>query len=136
MEGMEDGGNELIRDVMASMGWSNSFVPIASDECKKHLDTIKFIGKTKLERIDALEDQNKEHQRVHLLLAGVENEFDQNLKLLTAHKSQFTTEHHLLKLAEHDESKYKQLLKEVEKSVKELLQTQESLKGEQVRKVL
>lgn len=129
MESQEECSNDLIKDVMASMGWSNSFVPIASDENKKLLDNIKFLGKSKLERIDALESQDKEALRVRELCIGVEYEFDQNQKLLTAHKSQFTTEYHLLKLAEHDESKYKQMLKEVEKSHKELLQLQESLKG-------
>jgi hypothetical protein len=57
------------------------------------------------------------------------NEGDQKLKLLTAHKSQFSTEHHLFKLAEHEESKFKQILKETEKNQKELTEEKENLKG-------
>lgn len=126
---MEDCGNDLIKDVMASMGWSNSFVPIASDENKKLLDDIKFLGKSKLERIDALDGQTAEAQRVRELFTTVDNEFDQNLKLLTAHKSQYSTEHHLFKLAQHEESKFKQMLKEVEKTQTELKHQQGNLKG-------
>lgn len=129
MESEENSENDLIRDVMASMGWQNSFVPIASEENRKLLSGIKFLGRTKLERIDALEGRESEQQRVRNLFTAADNEFDQNLKLLTAHKSQYTTEHHLFKLAEHDESKLKQMLKETEKSQKELTEQQENLKG-------
>lgn len=121
--------NDLIKDVMASMGWSNMFVPIASEENKKLLDAIKFIGQTKLDRIDALEAHNKEAHQVSELLNNVDNEFDQNLKLLTAHKSQFSTEHHLFKLAEHDESMFKQTLKDVTKELKDLEEQKETLKS-------
>lgn len=114
---------------MASMGWQNSFVPIASEENKNLLNGIKFLGGTKLERIDALESRGNEEQRVRNLFTAADNEFDQNLKLLTAHKSQFSTEHHLFKLAEHEESKFKQILKETEKSQKELTEEKENLKG-------
>lgn len=128
---MENGGScemDLIQDVMASLGWSNSFVPIASEENRKLLDGIKFLGRSKLERIDALEKQDKEKLRVRLLLTSADNEFDQNLKLLTAHKSHYSTEHHLFKLAEHDESKFKQMLKEMAKELTERNQQQKDLK--------
>lgn len=120
--------DDLIKEVLASMGLQNSFVPIASDDNKKLLDAIGFLGKTKLERIDALETQDKEASRVRLLFNGADNEFDQNLKLLTAHKSQYSTEHHLYKLSEHDESRFKQILKDADKDEKELAAQQEALK--------
>lgn len=129
MEEQENCENDLIRDVMASMGWQNSFVPIASEENKQLLNAIKFLGKTKLERNDVLEGRGSEETRLRKLLTAADNEFDQNLKLLTAHKSQYSTEHHLFKLAEHDESKFKQILKEAEKSLKDLSAQQEASKG-------
>lgn len=129
MEDQENCGDDLIRDVMASMGWQNSFVPIASEENKQLLNGIKLLGTTKLDRIDALEGRGIEEQRMRKLFSTADNEFDQNLKLLTAHKSQYSTEHHLFKLAEHEESKFKQILKETEKTQKELTSQQESFKG-------
>lgn len=122
--------HDYIRDVMASMGWQNSFVPVASEAAKKFLDGIKFLGEKKLERADALELQGKESSRVGALLSTADYEFEQSLKLFTAHKSQYSTEHHLFKLAEHEESKYKQLLKEIEKTEKDLLQEKENYKSE------
>lgn len=121
--------NELIRGVMESMGWSDSFLPIANAKNKKLLDRIKYLGKTKLERDFALEGQQKEEIRVQELLQNADNEFDQNLKLITAHKSQFTTEHHLLKLSEHEESKFRKLTKETAKESNELIQLDEKLKS-------
>lgn len=129
MEDQENSESDLIRDVLASLGWQNSFVPIASEENKQLLNGIKFLGQTKLERIDALEGREKEEIRLRKLFTAAENEFDQNLKLLTAHKSQYSTEHHLLRLAEHDESKFKQILKEADKSHKDLTAQQENFKG-------
>lgn len=131
MEEYEDDNseNDLIRDVMASMGWSDSFLPIASEENKKLLETIKFLGKTKLQRDSDLEGQSRETIRIQELLQNAGNEFDQNLKLVTAHKSQFTTEHHLLKLAEHDQSRYRQMSKEIAKETTEFNQAAENLKS-------
>lgn len=131
MEDYDDNNseNDLIRDVMASMGWSDSFLPIASEENKKLLDTIKFLGKAKLQRDSDLESQSREEIRVQELLQNANNEFDQNLKLVTAHKSQFTTEHHLLKLAEHESSKYRQMSKEIAKETSEFNHAAEKLKS-------
>jgi hypothetical protein len=129
MDDEENCENDLIRDVMASMGWQNSFVPIASEENKQLLNGIRFLGKTKLERIDVLEGRGIEEHRLRKLFTTADNEFDQNLKLLTAHKSQYSTEHHLFKLAEHDESKFRQMLRETEKIHKDLTAQQENFKG-------
>lgn len=131
MEDYDDNNseNDLIRDVMASMGWSDSFLPIASEENKKLLDTIKFLSKAKLQRDNDLESQGREEIRVQELLKNANNEFDQNLKLVTAHKSQFATEHHLLKLAEHESTKYRQMSKEIAKETCEFNQTAEKLKS-------
>lgn len=130
MEDYDDNNseNDLIRDVMASMGWSDSFLPIASEENKKLLDTIKYLGKAKLQHDSDLEIQSREDIRVQDLLQNANNEFDQNLKLITAHKSQFATEHHLTKLAEHESSKYRQMSKEIAKETIEYNQTAEKLK--------
>lgn len=122
--------HDYIREIMASMGWQNSFVPVSSEAAKKLLDGIKFLGQKKLERNDALELQEKEASRVSGLLSTADYEFEQSLKLFTAHKSQYSTEHHLFKLAEHEESKYKQLLKEIEKTEKDLLQEKDNYKCE------
>lgn len=130
MESHDNCDNDFIKEVMASMGWQNSFVPLASDENKNLLAGIKFLGTTKLKRIDALEAQEKEALRIGYLFNSADNEFDQSLKLLTAHKSQYSTEHHLYKLAEYEESKYKQLLKDINKSLKELTVEEESLKSD------
>lgn len=132
LEEMEDNSseNDLIRDVMASMGWSDSFLPIANKDNKKLLDGIKFLGKAKLERDSALQVQEREEHRVQELFKNADNEFDQNLKLITAHKSQYTTENHLLKLSEHEETKFRQLTKESTKNLDELNQLDEKLKSE------
>lgn len=122
--------NSIIKDVMTTMGWQDSFVPYASDENKKIMDAIKFFGNTKLDRATVLEAQDKEASRVRELFNSVDGEFDQNLKLLTAHKSQYSTEYHLFKLAEHDDTKFKKMLKEIEKISKEQTLEQENLKSE------
>ena len=131
MENNEDDNseNDLIRDVMASMGWSDSFLPIASEENKKLLENIKYLGKAKLERDEELVGRCREETRVEELLQRADNEFDQNLKLVTAHKSQFTTENHLLKLAEHENSKYRQMSKEKEKEMSEFTKNADKMKG-------
>ena len=126
---MENPENDLIKDVLASMGWHNSFFPVGNDENKKLFKGLEHLGKAKLDGISALETQDTEVSRVSVLLTAASNEFDQNLKLLTAHKSQFSTEHHLYKLAEHDESKFKAILKDTEKTEKELTAQHESLKS-------
>lgn len=129
MEDPEMCENDIIKDVMTSMGWQDSFVPYASEESKNLMEAIKFLGNTKLERLDLLECQNKEAARVSDLFISVDGEFDQNLKLLTAHKSQYSTEYHLFKLAEHGDSNFKQMLKETEKMLKEQNLEQENLKS-------
>lgn len=137
MEEYEDDNseNDLIRDVMASMVWSDSFLPIASEESKKLLDAIKFLGKARLQRDDDLESQSREEIRVQELLKNADNEFDQNLKLVTAHKSQSTAEHHLLKLAEHEHSKYRQMSREIAKETSEFNQAAEKLKSKKIRPI-
>lgn len=125
------GDNDFIRDVMASLGWSDSFLPIASEENKKLLDSIKFLGKAKLQRDNELESQSREEIRVQELRQTADNEFDQNLKLVTAHKSQFATEHHLLKLSEHESSKYRQMSKEIALETNEFNQATEKLKSKE-----
>jgi hypothetical protein len=121
--------NDIIQDVMASMGWQNSFLPVASEENKKLMMRIKSLGVTKLERNDTLVERGNESQRVGILLNNIEYEFDQNLKLINAHKSQFSDEHHLYKLSEHEESKFKKILKELIENEKELKIDQEKLKS-------
>ncbi|CRK99386.1 CLUMA_CG012751, isoform A [Clunio marinus] len=113
---------DLIKNVMSSMGWSNTFTPIANEENKRLMDSIRFLGSTRLERNHAFEDQKKKTSRFNALLTAANNEFDQNLKLLTAHKSQYSTEYHLIKLSEYDVSFYMQTSKESEKSEKQLFQ--------------
>jgi hypothetical protein len=121
--------NDIIQDVMASMGWQNSFLPVASEENKKLMMRIKSLGVTKLERNDDLVERGNESQRVGSLLNNIEYEFDQNLKLINAHKSQFADEHHLFKLSEHEETKFKKILKELTENEKELKIDQEKLKS-------
>lgn len=126
---MDNPDNEFIKDVMESMGWSDRFVPIANDENLKLLDLIKLLGKTKLEKNDTKDHVCVEVSRVREIFTNTDNEFDQNLKLLSAHKSQYTTEHHLYKLSEHENSRFKQMLKDIEKTQEELTQRGESLKS-------
>ena len=129
MEDPEMCENNMIKDVMTSMGWHEASLPYASDENKKLMRELNFLGNTKIERIYVLESREKEAARAQDLYISVDGEFDQNLKLLTAHKSQYSTEYHLYKLAEHEESKYKQTLKETEKILKEQIVEQENLKS-------
>lgn len=119
MEELES-DTDIIQDVMASMGWQNSFMPIASEENKNLMIRIKFLGRTKLDQIDYLEEKGAESAKAGEQLSTVEYEFDQNLKLINAHKSQFNDEHHLYKLSEHEESKFKDILKEITKQDLEL----------------
>lgn len=119
MEELES-DTDIIQDVMATMGWQNSFMPIASEENKNLMIRIKFLGRTKLDQIDYLEEKGAESAKAGEQLSTVEYEFDQNLKLINAHKSQFNDEHHLYKLSEHEESKFKDILKEITKQDLEL----------------
>lgn len=130
MEDSEICEQEFIREVLASIGWHNSFVPIASEENKRQLEIVKCVSHAKVERNQALDDRGKEASRVGALLHSADNEFDQSLKLLTAHKSQHSTEHHLFKLSEHDDSRFKQTLKDTLKQLKEQEIEQENLNGE------
>lgn len=120
--------NELIREVLVSAGFSDSFLPIVNEDNKKLLETIKFLSKSKLDHESALEGEKRELTRVGDILKTIDNEFDQNLKLLNAHKSQYTAEYHLLKLGEHEDLRFKQMLKEVEKEGKEMHLKEESFK--------
>lgn len=131
MEDQEVCEQDFIREVLASIGWHNSFVPIASEENKTQLEIIKCVSHAKVERNQALDDCGKEVSRVRVLLHSADNEFDQSLKLLTAHKSQYTTEHHLLKLSEYDDSRFKQTLNDTLKLLKEQDFEKENLKGNQ-----
>lgn len=131
MDGQEICEQDFIREVLASIGWHNSFVPIASEENKTQLEIIKCVSHAKVERNQALDERGKETNRLGALLHSVDNEFDQSLKLLTAHKSQYSTEHHLFKLSEHDDSKFRNILKDTQKLLKEQEADQENLKGNQ-----
>lgn len=125
---VEDSGRDFVKDVMASIGWQNSFIPIISENNKLLLQEIRHQGDAKIERADAKQAHEKESVRVNYLLKTADDELNQNLKLLTAHKSQSSTEHHLFKLAEHDSSTFKQILKEARKTQRELIAKQEDLK--------
>lgn len=111
---------DIIQDVMASMGWQNSFMPIASDENKNLMMRIKFLGRTKLEQTDYLDEKGQDSQKAGEQFRTIEYEFDQNLKLINAHKSQFNDEHHFYKLSENEESRFKNILKELTKQDLEL----------------
>lgn len=119
----------IIRDVMSMMGWQNSFLPISNEENRRLLERIQIIGEEKLEKAAILDAREKEVTRVSMLRDSADNAFRQNLKLLTAHKSQYSTEHHLFKIAEHEELSLKQSLKKAEKDLKELTLFQEYLRG-------
>lgn len=134
-ESIETSDDDLIiKDVMASIGWSDSFLPIATEDNKKLLNAIKLLGKSKLEHEDALEAQQKEILRIGELHKNADNEFEQNLKLISAHKSQFSTEYHLFKMGEHEDKKFKQMLKEIQKECKELKEYEETCKRKLKRK--
>lgn len=126
MDGDEMNENNLIRDVMSEMGWQDTFVPYSSDASKKLMDEIKFLGNTKLARVVELENIQNEAFRIEQSLKSADDELDHNLKLLTAHKSQCLAEHHLFKLSEHEESKFKRMVKEAEKSLNEQTLEQKS----------
>lgn len=126
--------NELIREVLEAAGFSETFLPIVNEDNKQLLETIKFLSKSKLEHESALEREKKEVLRVGELCKTADNEFDQNLKLLNAHKSQYTAEYHLLKLGEHESLRFKQMMKEVNKESKEMLEKEESFKCKHSKK--
>lgn len=127
-EAMVSSDTDLIKEVMESIGWTDSFLPIVDEENKKLLRLIKFLSKSKLGLISAFEADKRELSRVEELLKNVNNEFNQNLKLLNAHKSQFSAEHHLLKLDEHENSKFKQMLKDVQTTSKNMIEIEENFK--------
>jgi ribosomal silencing factor RsfS len=122
---------DLIKEVMESIGWSDSFLPIANDKNKQLLGTIKFLGRSKLEHEGAFEAHKRELIRVEELFKYADNEFSQNLKLLNAHKSQYSTEYHLLKLGEHEDAKFKQMLRQVQKEAKDMRQLEDNFKRKQ-----
>lgn len=128
MESEKSCDNDIIKEVLASIGWQESFLPVGSDTSKKLLDLMKMLASTKVDRIDALQCQEKESQRVGALVTSAHNEFDHSQKLLTAHNSQYSTEYHLFKLSEHDESQFKKLLKETSVELKEQEKTRENSK--------
>src|SRR5690349_900364 len=100
MEDQEVCEQEFIREVLASIGWHNSLVTIASEENKRQHEIVNCVSHAKVERNQAIDDSGKEVSRLRVLLHSADNEFHQSLKLLTAHKSQYSTEHHLFKLSE------------------------------------
>jgi hypothetical protein len=119
----------IIKDIMSSIGWSDSFLPIANEDNRNLLDSIRYLGRCKLEREGALERDKHELARVASLYKNADYEFEQNLKLLTAHKSQLSTEYHLFKLSEHEDVKLKQTWKELDKEYKDLRKYEETSKG-------
>ncbi|KAG5682425.1 hypothetical protein PVAND_011778 [Polypedilum vanderplanki] len=122
--------NNLIKEVMESIGWSDSFLPIVNKNNRKLLATIKILSKSKLEHEGAFEAHKKELKRIEDLFKYADNEFNQNLKLLNAYKSQYSTEYHMLKLGEHEDTRFKQMLKQIYIEMKNMKQIEENLKNE------
>lgn len=125
-----DSDSDIIQDVMASLGWQNSFMPIASEANKNLMMSIKHLGRTKVNQVELFDERGRESLKAGEQLSTIEYEFDQNLKLINAHKSQFNDEHHMYKLSEHQESKFKDVLKEITKKDLELKKENQKLMRE------
>ncbi|XP_055602569.1 coiled-coil domain-containing protein 39 [Uranotaenia lowii] len=108
--------------VMEEMGIGSDggFIPIANDENRKLLDYVNRLGDRKTAHANKVQasDQRISNLRGHLKNAKVE--FDQNLNLLAADKSQVDTEHGLLKLSENESGRLRTLRKEMEHQKSEL----------------
>lgn len=118
----------VIKDVLSSLGWSESLKFHSNDDNLKLLEMIKISTENCNEKQNFL--QVRQHQKDYAtnLLSNSENEFGQNIKLTFALKSQITTEHHLMKLAEHETSKLQKDILIIEKSQKDLEQQEISTK--------
>lgn len=124
----------FIQDVLNMMGWNDgNFLPIANENNLKIIESIRVLTESKIQCNEELKERNQELDKVENLLKSGINEFDQNLKLLSAHKSQYSTEHHLFKLAENDCSRWKKQIKEAVKEKNELSQFEESSKRKYLR---
>lgn len=131
MESEKSCDNDIIKEVLASIGWQESFLPVGSDKSKKLLDLMKLLASVKVDRIDALQAQEKESKRVGDLVKSANNEINHSQELLTAHSTDYSTESVLFKLSVNDESQFKKLLKETSVDLKEQEKKQENSKRKQ-----
>lgn len=125
----DSSSSEFVKDVLKTMGWDDgSFLPIANDENLRLIETIRILNEDKIRHDEELQDRRQETAKVEDIFNNANNEFDQNLKLLTAHKSQYITEHHLFKLSEHENSRWKKEIKSSDKEKRDLNQLEDSSK--------
>jgi hypothetical protein len=125
----EASSSDFVKDVLKTMGWDDSsFLPIANEENLKLIEMIRILSDDKIKHTESLEERRQEIVRVEDIFKNASNEFDQNLKLLTAHKSQYVTEHHLFKLSEHYNLRWKKEIKDADKQKKDLNKLEESSK--------
>lgn len=119
--------------VMEEMGLADGgFIPIANEENKQLLEYINRLGGTKGEASGKvqLSDQRLTNLKVHLRNAQLE--FDQNSKIIGADKSQITSEHGMLKVAQNDRSFFRQQVLDVKKNHAELEKHDERAQGKEV----
>ncbi|XP_050086776.1 coiled-coil domain-containing protein 39 [Anopheles aquasalis] len=117
--------------VMEEMGLADGgFIPIANEENKQLLEYINRLGGSKGEATGKvqLSDQRLTNLKVHLRNAQLE--FDQNSKIIGADKSQITTEHGLLKVAQNDRSFFRQQVLDAKKDHAELQKHDERAQGD------
>uniref|UniRef100_A0A182NQL3 Coiled-coil domain-containing protein 39 n=1 Tax=Anopheles dirus TaxID=7168 RepID=A0A182NQL3_9DIPT len=127
---MVDSQPYIIR-VMEEMDLAEGgFIPIANEENKRLLEQINRLSRSKGDSTGKVQfsDQRLGNLKVHLKNAHVE--FEQNSKLIGVDKSQISTEHGMLKVAQNDRSFFRLQVSEARKDHAELEKHDDRAQGD------
>lgn len=116
--------------IMEQMGWTDgTFIPIANAENRVLMQSMQDLLAHKERRVT---EQQAIKQRVAGLKTHHQRTLDdlgQNGKLLEAHRSQMSDEHHMFKVSEHTDLTLTKRLKELQNTVTELQKHDKTTNG-------
>lgn len=120
-----------MKQIMMSMGWTDgTFIPIANEENKELMKLMQALLEHK-EKSLSTHQQTKQRvtsldERQQRAIADIA----QNGRLLEAHRSQMSDEHHMFKVSEHTDQILIKRLKELGNTVTELKTHDKMTNGE------
>ncbi|XP_063697855.1 coiled-coil domain-containing protein 39 [Culicoides brevitarsis] len=114
----------LINDLALTMGFKlqeeNSFFAISNEENKALVKLIDSLTELKSNKTTIINYSNGKLTKLQDALKGTQREFEQNLKLIAAFNNQVSSESHLKKLADQEESRYFQQIEDIRRKQAEI----------------
>lgn len=133
------------------MGWTDgTFIPIANEENKSLMEAMQKLLNLKEDKSEANQELEQRYANLQNHIINAEQDIQQNLvkilvlcvsghpiiilkflfqKLLDAHRSQLTDEHHMYKVAEYEDGTVYKKLKELKNNISDLNKYDETTKG-------